>query len=77
MDKLKLAELSALKFSDDEILEFSKDFSDICSLVDKINEFEYNDNIKSNAIEFSDLREDVKENHNFKLETKTVPRVVS
>lgn len=77
MDKLKLAELSALKFSDDEILEFSEDFSNICSLVDKINEFKYTGNKKNTTCDFSDLREDIKENHDFKIETKTVPRVVS
>ena len=79
MDKLlkKLAHLSALSFSDEELLEFSKDFSDIRSFTDKINDFEYDDNEARKSIDFSDLRDDFPKACDFKANTNTVPRVIS
>jgi len=61
MDNLKLlCELSKLHLSEDELLEYQKEMTDIITLMDTIgdSDFEYNPVDMSNAVPFSELRGD-------------------
>lgn len=55
-----LCELSKLSLSDEEMVEYSKEMTDIISLMDTIgdSDFEYNPIDTSNAVPFSSLRAD-------------------
>lgn len=53
-----LAELSKLEFSDDELVEFSKDFEKLISLADTIKNANVEGNRKLNVMELADLRDD-------------------
>ena len=59
-DLLLLCELSKLKLSDTELLEYGKEMTEIMTLMDTIGEsnFEYNPIDMTNAVAFSDLRSD-------------------
>ncbi len=60
-DELKLlCELSKLHLSDEELKEYGKEMTDIIGLMDTIGDsaFEYNPIDMSNAVPFSELRED-------------------
>lgn len=61
MDNLKLlCELSKLHLSEEELLDYQKEMTDIINLMDTIgdSDFEYNPVDMSNAVPFSELRED-------------------
>ena len=61
MDNLKLlCELSKLHLSEDELLDYQKEMTDIINLMDTIgdSDFEYNPVDMSNAVPFSELRAD-------------------
>lgn len=61
MDNLKLlCELSKLHLSEEELLEYQKEMTDIIGLMDTIgdSDFEYNPIDMSNAVPFSELRDD-------------------
>ena len=61
MDNLKLlCELSKLHLSEDELLDYQKEMTDIINLMDTIgdSDFEYNPVDMSNAVPFSELRDD-------------------
>ncbi len=61
MDNLKLlCELSKLHLSEDELLDYQKEMTDIINLMDTIgdSDFEYNPIDMSNAVPFSELRAD-------------------
>ena len=65
MDNLKLlCELSKLHLSEDELLDYQKEMTDIINLMDTIgdSDFEYNPVDMSNAVPFSELRADNIEN---------------
>ncbi len=53
-----LAELSKLEFSDDELIEFSKDFEKLIRLADTIKNANVEGNRKLNIMELADLRDD-------------------
>ncbi len=57
---LLLCELSKLHLSESELLEYGKEMTEIMALMDTIGEsnFEYNPIDMSNAVPFSELRED-------------------
>ena len=57
---LLLCELSKLKLSDSELLEYGKEMTEIMTLMDTIGEsdFEYNQIDMTNAVPFSNLRGD-------------------
>ena len=61
MDNLKLlCELSKLHLSEDELLDYQREMTDIINLMDTIgdSDFEYNPVDMSNAVPFSELRDD-------------------
>lgn len=61
MDNLKLlCELSKLGLSEEELLSYGKEMSDIIGLMDTIgdSDFEYNPIDMTNAVPFSELRAD-------------------
>lgn len=61
MDNLKLlCELSKLYLSEEELLDYQKEMTDIINLMDTIgdSDFEYNPVDMSNAVPFSELRAD-------------------
>ncbi len=61
MENLKLlCELSKLHLSEEELTEYQKEMTDIIELMDNIGEsnFEYNPKDMSNAVPFSELRND-------------------
>ena len=61
MDNLKLlCELSKLHLSEDELLDYQKEMTDIINLMDTIgdSDFVYNPVDMSNAVPFSELRAD-------------------
>ena len=60
---LLLCELSKLKLSESELLEYGKEMTEIMALMDTIGEsnFEYNPVDMTNAVPFSDLRGDTVE----------------
>ena len=61
MDNLKLlCELSKLHLSEAELSEYQKEMTDIINLMDNIgdSDFEYNPLDMSNAVPFSELRDD-------------------
>lgn len=61
MDNLKLlCELSKLHLTEDELLDYQKEMTDIINLMDTIgdSDFEYNPVDMSNAVPFSELRAD-------------------
>ncbi len=55
-----LCELSKLHLSDNELVEYGKEMTDIIALMDNIGDshFEYNPVDMTNAVPFSELRED-------------------
>lgn len=53
-----LAELSKLKFTEDELKDFSKEFESIVALADVIKNKDIDGEISVNAIDFNNLRED-------------------
>ncbi len=55
-----LCELSKLHLSEDELLEYGKEMTDIIGLMDTIGEsnFEYNPIDMANAVPFAELRAD-------------------
>ena len=55
----KLAELSKIAFSDDELETLTEDMKDIIKLMDKVKEVESeNESYRLDALEYDDLRED-------------------
>ena len=54
-----LAELSKLQFSDDELVEFSKDFESIISLADTIKNYDVSGSRVIETKNMNELREDV------------------
>ena len=53
-----LAELSKLKFTEEELKDFSKEFESIVALADVIKNKDIDGDINVNAIDFNNLRED-------------------
>ncbi len=55
-----LCELSKLHLTDDELVEYGKEMTDIIALMDNIgdSDFEYNPIDMTNAVPFSELRAD-------------------
>ncbi len=55
-----LCELSKLYLSEDELMEYGKEMTDIIALMDNIgdSDFEYNPIDTTNAVSFADLRAD-------------------
>jgi aspartyl-tRNA(Asn)/glutamyl-tRNA(Gln) amidotransferase subunit C len=47
---LHLAELSKLKFTDDELLKITKNMEDIISLMDKVCDFDEQDNLEDKRL---------------------------
>ena len=54
-----LAELSKLKFTDEELKDFLKDFESIVALADTIKNTDIDGEIKIETIDYNELREDV------------------
>lgn len=54
-----LAELSKLKFTDEELANFSTDFDSLVGLADIIKNAEIDGETKIETIDYSELREDV------------------
>ena len=54
-----LAELSALEFSDEELLQFVPEFNNILSMINEINQVNVDSGLViNNAVDVSDLRAD-------------------
>ena len=65
-----LAELSKIEFTDDELCEMANDMSDIISLMDKVREFNDNDDpYTPPSVDYSALRCD---NHNNSSDSKSI-----
>lgn len=73
----KSATLSGINLSESEISEFITDFSDILPLIDKISEFDSDENVKAQKLDFSKLRSDEPKISGFLYDTKSVPKVIS
>lgn len=71
----QLSALSALRLSDSEIKDLS--FSDISSIIDNINEFEFTDEAEEKALSFSDLRDDIPVNTAFTFKINSISRIIS
>ena len=56
-----LAELSKLKFTDEEIKEFAKDFESLVELADLVKNADITGETHLNIMDMSELREDVVE----------------
>jgi len=53
---LQLSELSKIKFSDKEIVEFCDDFSEMVALMDKVKSFNINsENIAKTTLNYKDI----------------------
>jgi len=54
----KLAELSQLKFTKEEMIQFSKDFENMIELANVTKYSDINEKIKISTMKLEDLRED-------------------
>lgn len=72
----RLEDLSMLKFSDEELNKFLKDFGEIESFINAINKVELPKQYKATKVcEFEDLREDeIKPSFDRELTLKNAPR---
>ena len=57
-----IANLSKINFTDDEIDKITLDMKNIIQIMDKVNDFEANENtIDQNSIKYNELRDDIPE----------------
>lgn len=73
----QLSSLSSFSLSEEELLDFCNDFSDIIPLVNKISEFSDCDTLHTQEKHFNNLREDISEKSDFNYLTKKVTRIIT
>ena len=76
---LQLSELSKIKFSDKEIVEFCDDFSEMVALMDKVKSFNMNsENISKTTLNYKDISINNKPNEEFETQNNrfVVPKII-
>ena len=76
---LQLSELSKIKFSDKEIVEFCDDFSEMVALMDKVKSFNINcENISKATLNYTDISVSSKPNEETQTQNNrfVVPKII-